>query len=407
MDDDDRFFLGKFSLSLIIQKYGGTSVGTLDRIQVIARHIASHVEQEHRLVVVVSAMGQHTDELLEMALRISPTPPRRELDMLLTAGERVSMSLLSIALHELKIPSVSLTGSQSGILTDENHGNARIQKVLGDRIRDGLARDRVVIVAGFQGMSPKTKEITTLGRGGSDVSAIAIAAALKADACEIYKDVDGICTADPRRVPKARLLGNISWNEMAELAWGGAQVLHPRGVHIAARFGMTLEIRSSFHLDRRGTVISGGALMESMQVTALTHKEGAAVLHVKLAGSGRALVDRGIAWLWQQGEAPLAAQTVVANGELHGVFVFSAGLVDGFIKELNNPRFECEKGLSAITVVGQGFSQNPEMVAEISQCACGEDLRFFDLKNGVLTMCVPDSHVDKILRDIHTRFIER
>ena len=181
-------------MGLIIQKYGGSSVASLERIKAVADHIKSCAQQGNRLVVTISAMGSQTDELSKLAIAMSPNPPRRELDMLLTAGERISMALLSIALHDRGVDAVSLTGSQCGILTDQTHGNARITKILGDRIRSSLNENRVVIVAGFQGVSPATKEITTLGRGGSDLSAIALAATLKADKCQLFKDVENLMT---------------------------------------------------------------------------------------------------------------------------------------------------------------------------------------------------------------------
>lgn len=239
-------------MGLVVQKYGGTSVATIERIKAVAEHVHATVRSGAQAVVVVSAMGQQTDELLDLALQISKNPPRRELDMLLTVGERISMSLLSIALHQRGVPSVSLTGSQSGILTDEVHGNARIQTVLGDRIKAGLSRQNVIIVAGFQGMSAQSKEITTLGRGGSDLTAVALAHALKADSCEIYKDVDGVFSADPRDVPSAKLIRNLSWDEMSDLCWGGSSVIHARALFLAQKFQIPIEVRSSFNLDRPG-----------------------------------------------------------------------------------------------------------------------------------------------------------
>src|SRR5690606_30593967 len=198
------------SVPLIVHKYGGSSVKSIERIEAVADHIADRARAGDQLVVTISAMGAQTDELLQMAIQISASPPRRELDMLLTAGERISMALLSIALQKRGHHAVSLTGSQSGILTDETHGNARIHKILGDRIRQGIADNRVVIVAGFQGVSPKTREVTTLGRGGSDLSAVALAAALDAKEVHLYKDVEGVYSADPRIVPNARLLPKIN-----------------------------------------------------------------------------------------------------------------------------------------------------------------------------------------------------
>ena len=258
---------------LVIQKYGGTSVGSIERIKHVADHIARTVRGGDQVVAVISAMGDQTDELLAMAHAISPRPPRRELDMLLTAGERISMALVSIALNELGQKAVSLTGSQSGIMTDTVHGNARISRIGAFRLQENLVSGHVVIVAGFQGVSADTKEITTLGRGGSDLSAIALAASLGARSCQLYKDVDGVCSADPRVVTEAKVLSAISWDSMTVMAWSGASVLHPRGAHLAAKYNIPVEIRSSFHLDRKGTLVKGRVWSESLLMPSLTRKK--------------------------------------------------------------------------------------------------------------------------------------
>ncbi|MDQ3233436.1 MAG: aspartate kinase, partial [Pseudobdellovibrionaceae bacterium] len=270
-------------MSLFIQKYGGTSVGNLERIRSVAEHIAATYRQGHRLVVVVSAMGQQTDELLDMALALSPEPPQREVDMLLSVGERISMSLLAIALNNLKIATISLTGSQSGILTDDTHGNAKIQRILGDRIRKALDTGKLVIIAGFQGMSEAGKEITTLGRGGSDLTAIALAHTLKADRCQIYKDVDGVCSADPRLVPAARVMPTMSWDSLSHLTWYGSGVVHNRGVHLAKKYEIPLEIRSSFNLETPGTLVGGSKTVEKAVVHAITHRKD--LTWIRLSGA--------------------------------------------------------------------------------------------------------------------------
>nr|AUG32433.1 aspartate kinase [Paulinella longichromatophora] len=248
-------------MALLVQKFGGTSVGNLERINAIAKRIAIRHEEGNSLVIVVSAMGGTTDELMNMAYRIHPNPPSREIDMLLATGEQVSIALLSIALNKLGIAAVSMTGAQVGIITEATHGQARILKVHTERISKYLEQDYVVIVAGFQGTSRNANgfpEITTLGRGGSDTSAVAIAAALNADACEIYTDVIGILTTDPRTVETAQLIQTISCDEMLELASLGAAVLHPRAVEIARNYGVLLSVRSSWTLSP-GTLLIGGS----------------------------------------------------------------------------------------------------------------------------------------------------
>ena len=237
----------------IVRKYGGSSLATVERIAEVARDIRATTEQGCRLVVVVSAMGKTTDELAELAHRANPTPPRRELDMLLSVGERITMSLLCMALAAEGCRALSLTGSQCGIITDTSHTDARILEVRGDRVRQALDAGRIVVVAGFQGVS-RAKEITTLGRGGSDATAVALAAALGATRCEILKDVDGVMTADPRRVPEATAHEALSWEELRRVAGAGCGVVHLRAVEYAARHGVPLHIRSSFH-DRPGTLV--------------------------------------------------------------------------------------------------------------------------------------------------------
>ncbi|MGG6267836.1 aspartate kinase [Leptolyngbya sp. AN03gr2] len=234
-------------MALIVQKYGGTSVGTVERIQAVAQRVKKTVEAGNSVVVVVSAMGKTTDGLVKLATEISPTPNRREMDMLLSTGEQVSIALLSMALQEAGQPAISLTGAQVGILTESHHTRARILKIETDRLERHLQRGEVVVVAGFQGVnSTEDWDITTLGRGGSDTSAVALAAALKADFCEIYTDVPGILTADPRLVEDAQLMSEITCDEMLELASLGAKVLHPRAVEIARNYGMPLVVRSSW-----------------------------------------------------------------------------------------------------------------------------------------------------------------
>ncbi len=231
-------------MRVVVQKYGGSSVADTDRIRRVAQRVVATREQGKQVVAVVSAMGKTTDELLALAEQIAPTPPRRELDMLLTCGERISMALLSMAINELGYQAISFTGSQCGIMTNDRHSGARISEVRPVRVQDELERGRVVIVAGFQGVSYK-REITTLGRGGSDTTAVALAAALDAEYCEICSDVDGVYTADPRVVDAAQLLGAISHDEMEELAAHGARVLHPAAVEFARRSGIALYVRAT------------------------------------------------------------------------------------------------------------------------------------------------------------------
>src|SRR3954469_17087543 len=243
-------------MGLVVQKYGGSSVSDAERIKRVAERIVETKKAGHDVCVVVSAMGDTTDELLELAQQVSPLPPGRELDMLLTAGERISMALLAMAIQSLGLSARSFTGSQAGVITDSSHGRARIIDVTPGRITEAIAKGHIAIVAGFQGVSQDTKDITTLGRGGSDTTAVALAAALGAEVCEIYSDVDGVYSADPRIVPNARKLSRISYEEMLEMAACGAKVLMLRCVEYARRFGVPIHVRSSYS-NLTGTIVAG------------------------------------------------------------------------------------------------------------------------------------------------------
>ena len=253
-------------MSLVVQKYGGTSVGSVERIQAVAQRVIKTVTAGNSVVVVLSAMGKTTDSLVKLANSISPNPSRREMDMLLSTGEQVSIALLSMALQELGQPAISLTGTQVGIVTEAHHSRARILKIQTDRLERHLKEGKVVVVAGFQGISSTDElEITTLGRGGSDTSAVALAASLKADRCEIYTDVPGILTADPRLVPDAQLMDEITSDEMLELAGLGAKVLHPRAVEIARNYGVGLVVLSSWTDDPGTRVVSPAPQPRSLE----------------------------------------------------------------------------------------------------------------------------------------------
>ena len=254
--------------NLVVQKFGGTSLATPERIKQVASRVVEEKRAGKDIIVVVSAMGDTTDRLFKLAKVVSSNPPKRELDMLLTAGERISMSLLSMAISEMGYEAISFTGSQSGIVTDTAHTRAKIVDVRAFRVKDELTKGKIVIVAGFQGVSP-TKEVTTLGRGGSDTTCVALAAAFDAGRCEIFTDVGGVYTADPRLVPNARKLGAISYDEMLELAFCGAGVLHWRSVDIARRFGVDIHVRSSFSKEC-GTVVTAKEKIERTDIRGIT-----------------------------------------------------------------------------------------------------------------------------------------
>jgi aspartate kinase len=269
-------------VALVVQKYGGSSVASAERIKRVAERIVAARKAGNEVVVVVSAMGDTTDELLELAHQVSPLPPGREMDMLLTAGERISMALLAMAIHNLGYEARSYTGSQAGVLTTSAHGRARIIDVTPGRLRGALDEGNVAIVAGFQGVAQDTKDITTLGRGGSDTTAVALAAALHADVCEIYTDVDGVFTADPRIVPNARHIKHITYEEMLELAACGAKVLMLRCVEYARRSGIPIHVRSSY-THNSGTMVTGSMEdlpVEQAMITGVAHDRSEAKITI-------------------------------------------------------------------------------------------------------------------------------
>jgi aspartate kinase len=394
---------------LVIQKYGGTSVGSIDRIKHVAAHIAKSVANGESVVAVISAMGDQTDELLSMAHQISPSPPRRELDMLLTAGERISMALVTIALHEIGCKAVSLTGSQSGIITDTVHGNARISRISPYRIEENLASGHVVIVAGFQGVSAESKEITTLGRGGSDLSAIALAASLSASKCQLYKDVDGVCSADPRIVEHAKVLSRLSWDSMTQMAWAGASVLHPRGAHLARKFGIPIEIKSSFNLNRPGTLVEGNLPMESVCIEAITHKMNMVLIKSKLIPTSERLLAEIQTSLWQQGESSQIQNQAVSQSGIDALLSCSKTMANLVIEKLKpallNSTFNPEViDCSIVTITGSGFWQSPETLDHILQLSGGT--KFSDVKNNAITLAIDNQRVVETVKKLHEALIK-
>jgi aspartate kinase len=270
-------------MGLIVQKYGGSSVADAESMKRVASRIVATKKAGHQVVVVVSAMGDTTDELIDLANQITPIPEGRELDMLLTAGERISMALLAMAIKNLGHEALSFTGSQAGVITTSTHGRARIIDVTPSRIREAIEGGAIAIVAGFQGISQDTKDVTTLGRGGSDTTAVALAAALEADVCEIYTDVDGVFSADPRVVPNARKLKTVTYEEMLELAAAGAKVLHLRCVEYARRFDLPIHVRSSFSSHEGTWVVKDhpeGEDMEQAIISGIAHDKSEAKITV-------------------------------------------------------------------------------------------------------------------------------
>lgn len=356
-------------MSLIIQKFGGSSLATPRKIKRIAKRIVDTKRRGDDVVVVVSAMGNTTDRFFSFARDISPDPPKRELDMLLTAGERISMSLLSMAIMDLGFDAISFTGSQVGILTDTQHTEARITEIRGDRLLKALKDGKIPIVAGFQGVS-REKEVTTLGRGGSDTTAVALGVWLKADLCEIYTDVSGVYTEDPKTFKRARKIGEISYEEMLELSSLGAKVLHPRACALAAKYKLPLVIRSSSNKEE-GTMIREGIRIEETFVRAITHQKG-------LVRFSLQSVKKQSRFFYQSVNR-IAQEEIQILFFAHGVphkdhfdlsfiipekdFDRTIGIIERIKGEIGAEGMEIQKDLASISLIGPGVGSDTEVIS--------------------------------------------
>ncbi len=386
-------------MPVVVQKYGGSSVGTVDKLKAVAAKVAARRRAGDAVCVVVSAMGDATDDLLALAKQVSPDPPRRELDMLLTAGERVSMALLSMALHEQGVEAISFTGSQAGILTSEAHATARILEVRPTRVREELAGGKVVIVAGFQGVSPR-KEITTLGRGGSDTTAVALAAALGA-ACEIYSDVAGVFTADPRVVPAARRQAELCYEEMQALARAGAKVLNAQAVEFARATGIAIHARSSFGGPEETVVragsgaarIAGVAVEKALALVSVAPADGPRARQLLAAAHAPCAEVEGAA-----GRLTLA----VPLENVHGL-----GPLAEALRALPGAALDAE-GIGAVTVVGTGVSATPRVRQELAAALAALGGRPLAFEAGPLevTVYAESGLLPALAREIHRRLLE-
>jgi aspartate kinase len=405
-------------VALVVQKYGGSSVQSAERIKRVAERIVDTRKAGNDVVVVVSAMGDTTDELMDLATQVAPVPPARELDMLLTAGERISNALVAMAIHALGAEARSFSGSQAGVITTSAHGRARIIDVTPGRVRAALDAGAVVLVAGFQGVSQDTKDITTLGRGGSDTTAVALAAALRADVCEIYTDVDGVYTADPRIVPNARRLDHICYEEMLEMAASGAKVLMLRCVEYARRNGVTVHVRSSYS-NGSGTVVAG--LMEDLPVeqpiiTGVAHDRSEAkvtVVGVPDHPGVAAHIFRALA------EAEINIDMVVQN-----VSSAATGLTDitftlpkadgptavGALEKardaigLQQVRYDDHVG--KVSLIGAGMRSHPGVTATFCEALAGAGVNIELISTSEIRISVlcRDTQLDSAVRALHEAF---
>lgn len=377
---------------IVVQKFGGSSVADAEKIRKVAQRVKARRDEGWQLVIVVSAMGDTTDELLQLAKKISHDPPRRELDMLLTCGERISMALMSMALQELGVPAISFTGSQSGIITDDTHAQARIIEVKCDRIHEALERQQVVIVAGYQGVSKK-KEVTTLGRGGSDTTAVALAAALGAD-CEIYSDVDGVFSADPRVVPSAAKLESLSFEEMQELAAAGAKVLNAQAVEFAREKGIVIHAKST-HTAGTGTAIQ--AESGPSRVKGVTGDGDVWVFATKTAPEALLeLLDvqqvKGRNLVWDEAGRTLA---VVSLQDVHGPDALRAKLP---------AEVEVLSELGTVTCVGTGLNADWSIARKALRVAGAAVVASY-ASALQLTLVVPKAQVKTLTKALHEALI--
>ncbi len=411
-------------MGIVVQKYGGSSVADAEGIKRVARRIVETKKAGNRVVVVVSAMGDTTDDLIDLANEISPLPPARELDMLLTAGERISMAVLAMAIQDLGHEARSFTGSQAGVITDAEHGRAKIIDVTPGRIRSALDEGAIAIVAGFQGVSQTTKDVTTLGRGGSDTTAVALAVALDADVCEIYSDVDGIFTADPRIEPRARKVPRISYEETLEMAAQGAKILHLRCVEYARRYGMPIHVRSSFS-EKEGTwvvkaadVTNGteGSPMEAAIITGVAHDRSQAKITVvgvpdkpgEAAAIFRAVADAqiNIDMIVQNVSAAATSLTDVSftlpSGEGQTAMEALAKLQDSVGFE----RLLYDDTIGKVSIVGAGMSSSPGISARFFEALsdAGVNIEMISTSEIRVSVVVAETQVQDAVNAAHDAF---
>jgi aspartate kinase len=408
-------------VSLVVQKYGGSSLTNADSIKRVARRIVETRKAGHEVCVVVSAMGDTTDELLDLAQQVTPLPPGREMDMLLTAGERISMALLAMAIANLGHTARSFTGSQAGVITDSSHGKARIIDVTPGRIRGALDNGDIAIVAGFQGVSADSKDITTLGRGGSDTTAVALAAALHADVCEIYTDVDGVFTADPRIVPTARRIVRLSNEEMLEMAASGAKILHLRCVEYARRFNIPIHVRSSFSY-REGTLIVAqpedeeGEDVEAPIIAGVAHDRSQAKITVvgvpdhpgKAAEIFQACADAEI-------NIDMIVQNVSAVETGLTDISFTLPKTDGQVGVQALKRIQPKSGFASLlyddhigklSLVGAGMRSHPGVSATFFKALAetGVNIEMISTSEIRVSVITRDDQLDDAVRAVHTAF---
>jgi aspartate kinase len=398
--------------AIVVQKYGGTSVAGPEEIKHVARRVVETVDAGNSVCVVVSAMGDTTDRLIELGRQVSPDPHPREQDMLLTAGERISVALVSMAILDLGRDAVSFTGSQAGIVTDTSHGKARIVEMRRGRVHEALEEGKIAIVAGFQGVST-AHDITPLGRGGSDTTAVALAAALSADVCEIYTDVEGVYSADPRIVADARKLHEVSFEEMLELSASGARVLALRAVEYARNHGVKLHVRSSFN-DAEGTwVIQEEDMLEQAIISGIAHDTSEAKVTIRAVPDRPGVAGRTFRPL---ADAGINIGEIVQNTSVAGLADISFTLPENEVtraepileqlcRDIEAEGFTCEPDIAKITVVGAGMRSNPGVAAAIFEALADAriNIEIISTSSIRVSCVVPAADVERGVKVIHER----
>jgi aspartate kinase len=400
-------------MPVIVQKYGGTSVADAERIRAVADRVVAAKRGGHDVVVVVSAMGDTTDDLMAMAHELTPAPNARELDLLLTAGERVAMSLLSLAVNAAGYPAASYTGSQAGIITDTSHGRAKIIDIRPGRIRDALDRGDIVIVAGFQGVST-AYDVTTLGRGGSDTTAVALAAALGADFCEIYTDVPGVFTADPRVVPGARKLHAVSYEEMLELAASGAQVLQLRSVEYARTHGVKVHVRSSFTQESGTWITEEDVRMEQAIISGVAAEDAEAKVTIQDVPDRpgiAAVIFRAVA------EEGASVDMIVQNAGREGTTDVSflvpkadlpriSAVIERVVKQVGGSGQSVDAGIARISLIGAGIKTHPEVLADMFAALAEEgiNIEMISTSSIRISCVIRAADADRAVRAVHAKF---
>ena len=394
---------------LVVKKFGGTSVGNRDRIFNVANRCIEEYKKGNDVVVVLSAMGKYTDVLIDMAKEINPNPPKREMDMILTTGEQQSVALMAMAMASMGVPAVSLNAYQVAMHTTSNYSNARVKRIDTERIRNELEQHKIVIVTGFQGVN-KYDDYTTLGRGGSDTTAVAIAAALHADKCEIYTDVDGVYTADPRKVPAARKLEKVTYDEMLELATLGAGVLHNRSVELAKKYGVRLVVRSSLNTNE-GTVVREGSKMEKMIVSGVAADPDAARVAVVGLKDEPGIAFKLFNALAQNNiNIDMILQSIGRHGKKDISFTCTdedADLAKKVIDDLMEfEEIDIDKNVAKVSIVGAGMQSHPGVAAKMFEALydANINIRMISTSEIRVTVIIDEKESEKAANAIHDIF---